>query len=348
VIHVQGLKVKLGSFMLQDIDLLVKDGEYFIILGPTGAGKTVVLEAIAGLHPIVAGTISVNGKDVTHEKPEKRGIAIVYQDQMLFPHLSVERNISFGLKALKFPKEEIKPRITSIAELLGITHLLHRDTTTLSGGEKQKTALARALVAKPAVLLLDEPLSALDPETRERMQRELASIHRQLQVTMVHVTHDFEEAVGLGDRVAVLNDGRIVQLGTPQDVLRRPKSEFVAMFALSRNVFIGEATDAQDGRALIDVGQAKLEAVTSARGRVHASLRPEDISISMEPLSSTARNSFCGTIVEIIDRGTLVLVTVNVPPEFSCLVTSKSFSELNLRKGVRVWISFKASAINVF
>lgn len=348
MIEVRGLKVNLGSFMLQDIDLKVENGEYFIILGPTGAGKTVLLEALAGLYPIVEGSISVNGKDVTREKPERRGIAIVYQDQMLFPHLSVERNISFGLKALKCPKEEIKPRITAIAELLGIAHLLQRDTTTLSGGEKQKAALARALVTKPAVLLLDEPLSALDPETRERMQRELASIHRQLQVTMVHVTHDFEEAVGLGDRVAVLNDGRIVQVGTPQDVLRRPSSEFVARFALSRNVFIGQSTDAQDGQASIDIGDVKIEAVTSARGRVHASLRPEDISISLEPLSSTARNSFYGTITDVTDRGTLVLLTVDVPPEFSCLVTNKSFSELNLRKGVGVWISFKASAVNVF
>ena len=348
MIDVRGLKVNLGSFMLQDIDLQVDDGEYFIILGPTGAGKTVLLEALAGLYPTMEGRISVNGRDITREKPEKRGIAIVYQDQMLFPHLSVERNISFGLKALKCTKEEIKPRVTSITELLGITHLLHRDTTTLSGGEKQKAALARALVTKPALLLLDEPLSALDPETREKMQRELANIHRQLQVTMVHVTHDFEEAVGLGDRVAVINDGRIVQVGTPQDVLRRPITEFVARFALSRNVFIGQSTDAQNGQASIDIGDAKIEAVTPTRGRVHVSLRPEDISISREPLSSTARNSFHGTITEVIDRGTVVLLTVSVPPDFSCLVTNSSYSEMNLRRGVGVWISFKASAVNVF
>lgn len=348
MIEIQGLRVKLGAFMLKDIDLLVKDGEYFMILGPTGAGKTVLLEAIAGLHPVLDGRIRVNERDITHEKPEKRGIAIVYQDQMLFPHLGVEGNISFGLRALKCAKQEIRPRIESVANLLDIAGLLNRDTATLSGGERQKVALARALVTKPAVLLLDEPLSALDPETRERMQRELAGIHRQLPITIVHVTHDFEEAVALGDRVAVLNDGRTIQVGTPQDVLRHPGSEFVARFALSRNIFVGQAYGAEDGRAWIDVGKARIRAITTARGTVHASLRPEDISVSREPLSGKGGNSFHGTITEVIHRVSLVLVAVNVPPEFSCLMTNRSFTELNLDEGLEVWISFEPSAVNVF
>lgn len=348
MIDVQGLKVDLGSFSLEDIDLHVNSGEYFIILGPTGAGKTVLLEAIAGLHPIMEGTISVDGRVITNVKPEKRGIGIVYQDQALFPHLSVERNIAFGLESRKCPRKQVKSKVSGIAEILGITHLLHRETTTLSGGEKQKAALARALVTEPAALLLDEPLSALDNVTRERMQRELAETHRRLKVTIIHVTHDFEEATALGDRVAVLNEGRMVQVGTPEDILRRPNSEFVASFALSRNVFTGQAMDAGQGRVIVDVSGTKLVAVAQTTGPVHCSLRPEDILISTQPLRSTARNSFEGVIRDIVDRGPVLYVTVSVPPDFICLVTRQACAELELREGVRVWLTFKAAAIHVF
>jgi len=348
MINIMGLKVDLGGFVLQDITLGIETGEYFIILGPTGAGKTVLLEAIAGLYPILQGTIWVNDREVSRLSPEKRGISIVYQDQVLFPHLSVEGNITFGLKAMKYPEQEMRPRVDSLAGILGIAHLLHRSPPTLSGGEKQKVALARALATEPAVLLLDEPLSALDPETKERMQRELAEMHHRLRATIIHVTHDFEEAIALGHRVAVLNEGQIVQVGTPEDVLRQPNSEFVARFALSRNIFLGKASNTDNGYVFVDIGGIKLMAVTELRGRVHLALRPEDIFISREPLRSTARNSFEGTVIDIVDKGTVMHVTVNVPPDFICLVTRQAFEELALRKGMRVWVTFKASAIHIF
>lgn len=348
MIAIKGLKVDLGDFLLQDINLDIEPGEYFIILGPTGAGKTVLLEAIAGLYPVLQGTIWVNDKEISKLNPEKRGIGIVYQDQVLFPHLSVADNIAFGLRSMKYPGQEIKPTVDSMAGVLGITHLLHRSPTTLSGGESQKVALARALVAEPTVLLLDEPLSALDPETKERMQRELAEIHRRLKVTVIHVTHDFEEAVALGHRVAVLNEGRIAQTGTPDGILRQPNSEFVARFALSRNIFLGEASEGDDGYVFVDIGGIKLVTVTEARDRVHLSLRPEDIFVSRETLQSTARNSFEGTVTDIVDRGVVMYVTVSVPPDFICLVTRQAFVEMDLRKGVKRWVTFKASAVHVF
>jgi ABC-type Fe3+/spermidine/putrescine transport system ATPase subunit len=212
------------------------------------------------------------------------------------------------------------------------------------------------------VLLLDEPLSALDPETKERMQQELKEVHQQLKVTIIHVTHDFEEAIALGHRVAVLNDGRLAQIGTPEEILRQPSSEFVARFALSRNIFVGEAEDGEAGCASIDIGGIKVMATTELRGKVHLSLRPEDILISEELLQSTARNSFQGTVSDIIDKGAVIYVKVNLPPDFFpeksgdfsgnpnfiCLVTRQAFEELKLREGVRVWITFKASAIHVF
>ncbi|MFP3879961.1 MAG: ATP-binding cassette domain-containing protein [Dehalococcoidia bacterium] len=348
MIAVKDLKVNLGGFVLQDINLDIEPGEYFIVLGPTGAGKTVLLEAIAGLYPILEGKVWVGDKEITHLSPEKREIGIVYQDQVLFPHLSVEKNLAFGLKMRKCPGHEVKEKIGAVGEVVGVSHLLKRDPTTLSGGEKQKVALARALITEPKVLLLDEPLSALDPETREKMQEELRQMHRKVMVTIIHVTHDFEEAISLGHRVAVLNDGRIAQVGTPEEFLRRPSSEFVARFALTRNIFSGTVMGTEDGCTLIDVGGTRLKATTEAKDEVRLSLRPEDIFISKQPLQSTARNCFLGVVSDIADRGSLIYVTVTLPPDFVCVITRQAFDELELRKGVEAWITFKASAIHVF
>lgn len=345
---IKNLKVDLGDFLLNNISFDIQSGEYFIILGPTGAGKTVLLEAIAGLYPVLEGEVWVEGREIASLNPEKRRIGIVYQDYSLFPHLSVEENIAFGLKLRKCPKAAIKEKVNVIAEIVGVTHLLERKPQTLSGGEQQKVALARALVTEPEVLLLDEPLSALDPETKEMMQQELREVHRRTKVTIIHVTHDFEEAIALGHRVAVLNNGCIAQIGAPEEILRQPNSEFIAHFALSRNIFTGEAEEGEDGHACVDVGGIKLRVITESRSKVRLSLRPEDIIISKEPLHSTARNCFQGVVSDIAYRGAVVYVTVNVPPNFICLITRQSFEELELRKGVRVWITFKASAVHVF
>jgi ABC-type sugar transport system ATPase subunit len=173
MIEVRNLCVDLGEFALSDITLDIEESEYFIILGPTGAGKTVLLESIAGLYPIKSGEIWLRGKEVTRVQPEKRRIGIVYQDHVLFPHLSVRDNIVFGLRMHKTKTDEIADRLNWVAELLGISYLLHRRPDTLSGGEKQKVALGRAIITQPELLLVDEPLSALDPETRESMRQEL-------------------------------------------------------------------------------------------------------------------------------------------------------------------------------
>ena len=348
MIAIKNLKVNLGDFLLQNINLDIEPGEYFIVLGPTGAGKTVLLEAIAGLYPILEGEVWIGDKEITHLSPEKREIGIVYQDQVLFPHLSVEKNIAFGLKMRRCPKNEIKAKIDAIVEVVRISHLLKRSPSTLSGGERQKVALARALVTEPKVLLLDEPLSALDPETRERMQGELREIHHRIGLTVIHVTHDFEEAIALGHRVAVLNDGCIAQTGTPGEFLRRPSSEFVARFALTRNILSGRVIGVENGCTLVDIGGTKLRTTTEATGEVRLSIRPEDILISKEPLQSTARNCFLGVVSNIADRGSVTHITVTVPPDFICIITRQALDELKLRNGMEVWITFKASAIHVF
>ncbi|TEU18589.1 MAG: ATP-binding cassette domain-containing protein [Anaerolineales bacterium] len=347
-VQVKDLWVDLKEFHLRQINLDILDGEYFVVLGPTGAGKTVLLETIAGLYQPRRGHILLDGKDVTSMPPERRGIGFVYQDYVLFPHLNVRGNIAFGLKLRGLDRGTIEERLTAISQLLGIDHLLHRKPDTLSGGEQQRVALARALVVNPRLLLLDEPLSALDQETREVLQRELVRLHRELGTTKIHVTHDFEEAVTLGDRIAVMNKGRIVQMGSPEKIFRKPDSEFVARFVGVRNFFRGEIRPGEDGYKVLRLNEIEIAVVTDLAGQVHGSIRPEDIILSKERLRSSARNSFCGRVVDIVDRGAVVYVTVRVPPDFICAITRASLEEMELREGVEVYIALKASAVHVF
>jgi len=348
MIKVKNLWVDLGGFLLRDISLDIEAGEYFIILGPTGAGKTVLLETIAGLYPLKRGEIWLEGREVTRLEPEKRNVSIVYQDHALFPHLSVAENILFGLKLRRRPSRELADILSQLSNLLGITHLLERKPNTLSGGEQQKVALARALSVSPRLLLLDEPLSALDPETREGVQKELRQLHDRLKVTTIHVTHDFEEAIALGDRIAVIGEGSIKQVGTSEQIFRQPNSEFVARFAMSRNIFAGTVVEGYDGEAVFCTGETEIVVATDIRGSQHASVRPEDILISPQPLRSSARNSFQGTISDISDRGSTLYLTVSLPPDFICLVTRRSFDEMGLAEGQKVYITFKASSVHVF
>jgi molybdopterin-binding protein len=241
-----------------------------------------------------------------------------------------------------------KDRLNWVAELLGIGSLLHRRPDTLSGGEKQKVALGRAIITQPELLLVDEPLSSLDPETRESVQQELRKLHRALGITILHVTHDFEEAIALGNRIAVIGEGHLMQVGTPEEVFRHPNSEFVARFAMTRNIFVGKAERKPSGDTIFKVDGTEFIIATDVDGTHHASIRPEDILISSEPIRSSARNCFPGTITNVVDKGSTLYVTVSIPPGLSCLVTRHSFQEMELREGKRVYITFKASSIHLF
>jgi molybdopterin-binding protein len=348
VIRLENLTVRLKQFTLFGINLKVRKGEYFIVLGPTGSGKTLLLETIAGLRKSDAGSIFINDADVTCMEPERRRIGFVYQDYALFPHLSVKDNIIFGLKCRRAHKAAIANKLEQLAELLNIEELLSRRPGTLSGGEKQIVSLARALSTDPDVVLLDEPISALDPQQRESVQNDLKDICKKLNRTFIHVTHNFEEAVALGDRIAVLSEGRLVQSGTPEEIFRHPNSEFVARFAMTRNIFSGSVTDDGSCGAIFTIDNNKLEVVTELRGQLHASVRPEDILISREMLISSARNSIKGRITNVDNRGATLYITVTTPIPFVCLVTRRSYEELGLSEGNDAYVTFKASAIHVF
>lgn len=233
VLEVQQISKKLGNFQLKDATLEIGN-EYFVLLGPTGAGKSVLIEIIAGMFTPDKGKITINGQDSTTLLPEKRKIGFVPQDYALFPHLNVFRNIEYGLR---IKGEKNSSRVEELARTLGIEHLLHRDPTTLSGGEKQRVALARALIVQPQLILLDEPLSAVDLRTKEKLMDELRKVHAEFDVPIVHVTHSFIEAAALSDRVAVMMDGEIKQIGEIKQLFSEAKDEQVADFIGVKGLF---------------------------------------------------------------------------------------------------------------
>lgn len=220
MISLENVSISLGDFSLKSVNLEIPSGEYFSILGPTGAGKTVILELIAGLYKPDKGNILINNENVEEIPPEKRGVGFVYQDYALFPHLNIYKNISFGLKLRKISQEEIRNTVLELTELFNITHLLSRFPGTLSGGEQQRVSLARALALRPKILLMDEPLSSLDPNTKNFLRKEIKRIHRAYECTIVHVTHDFNEANTLATLVGIILDGQIRQVGTPEEVFK--------------------------------------------------------------------------------------------------------------------------------
>lgn len=346
MIEIKNLSISLDEFFLKDISLIIEDKEYFVILGPTGVGKTVLIECIAGLHKI-KGEIWVDKKNFTRLAPEERGIGYVPQDYVLFPFLNVADNIAFGLKQTKCSKAEIKERINSLSDLLGIAHLLHRDTRSLSGGEKQRVAIARALAPSPEILLLDEPLSALDTETRNRLREELRKIHSFTQTTMIHVTHSFDEAFLLGSQMAIMNEGEIVQVGEPSQVFRKPNSKFVADFLGISNLFQGMSV-IKNGTAYVDVNGTRIASAVRKSGNVYLSIRPEEILVSLKPIESSARNSFHGEIEKIVDEGNIIRITVNAGIPFVVSITKRSFDDMGLMVGMKVYLTFKAMSVHVF
>lgn len=261
MIEVRKLGLQRGSFSLKDVDLTVNPGECLVVVGPSGAGKTLLLESILGVHEPDAGQIVVEGEDITRTPPERRGFSYVPQDLALFPHLGVRDNIAFSRQS-RFPRDQVERGVREIAESLGIGHLLERRSiASLSGGEKQRVALARALVAEPRALLLDEPFSALDAAIRTRLHREIGELRRRLRLTTLLVTHDLDEAFELGDRMAVMIDGGVREYGTPEEVFCRPRTLAAARLLLVENLLRVECVGPgrSPGTALYRAGSIILE-----------------------------------------------------------------------------------------
>jgi molybdopterin-binding protein len=353
VIRLEGLTVPVGDFTLQDVSLEVPSGGYGLVIGPSGSGKTTLLEAVAGHIRPARGTIHLHGAEVTRLPPERRGVGFVYQRYFLFPHLDVRENIRYGLATGPLDAAEQRDRVRELAALLGIESLLDRSIHRLSGGETQRVALARALAPRPSILLLDEPFAAVDPATRRMLRRELQSIHEREKVTTLQVTHDFDEALRLGDVVAVLADGRVAQVGRPDEVFRYPNSAFVATFIGTGTVLHGQVTRLVPGStespfaARFSSGPISLEVVAEREGTAHAVLRPEDLMLSRETMPGSARNRIAAVVQRVERVGPVSYIHLDAGRLLTAAVTSASADELGLAAGATVVVTVKATAIHL-
>ncbi len=346
MIEIESLSRKWKNFALEKMSLRIESGEYFVILGPTGAGKTLLLELIAGFHSPDSGKIWIGGKEVTRLPPEKHDLVFVYQDYSLFPHMSVKKNIEFGMRMKKIRSKE---KLFEIARDLKIAHLLDRHPLTLSGGEQQRVALARALVTDPEILLLDEPLSALDPRTQESARELLSTIHKNKKLTVLHITHDQTEARIMADRIAIIMDGKLMQVGTQEEIFDKPVDSQVASFVGFENMLNGRVISADRGLLKIEVGEITIDASGDLEvgSQVHAFLRPENIVLSKTSAQSSVRNSLQGRVTEVWMLGALVRVKVDCGISLNALITRQSAEEMSILPGVPVYAQFKASSVHV-
>lgn len=301
MIRLEGLAIDLPGFRLAPLDLAVEEGEFFMLVGPSGAGKTLLLEAVAGLQSVSGGRIYLDGRDVTSFPPERRRIALVYQDYALFPHLTVAENIAYGLR---FGGRGDPAHLDRLVGLLRLGHLLDRRPLTLSGGERQRAALARALAVRPDLLLLDEPLSALDPLFREEIQSHLRELHGE-GLTLLMVTHDFGEVLSLGQRVAVLDEGVLQQVDAVEEVFRNPVNPRVASFVGMKNLF---RTVVAAGRADFEGGLSIVLPPGIPDGEVLLGVRPEDIELRREAASEDG--FFPCRVEALVPRGAVFDVIV--------------------------------------
>jgi len=337
-----------GAFAHREVSFEVAAGEFFVLLGPSGAGKSLLLEIIAGFARPDSGRIFLNGRDVTDLAPERRGVGLVYQDLMLFPHMTIRGNIAYGPRSRGFDRTKIDERVGALAESLDIADCLDCFPAALSVGQKQRAALARALATEPAVLLLDEPFSSLDAPLRMSLWKQLAALHRKTGLTVLHVTHDRSEAIALGERIGVMRDGRIEEVGERESVFDRPQSSFVAEFTGGKNIYRGTA-EREGGLSVFCSGALRLVSTASVSGPCRALVRPENIIIAREAGTTSARNRL-RAVVETLERsGGLyeVLARTDGKP-VTAVVTPQSVEELELAPGAAVCLYFKAGAVHLF
>ncbi len=298
------------------INLDMPPGEFFSLLGPSGCGKTTTLRLIAGFERPDEGQILLDGVDMAQTPPHKRNVNTVFQNYALFPHLTVAENVGFGLRYKDVSKQDAKKKIADALELVRLSGFERRRPSQLSGGQQQRVALARALILNPAVLLLDEPLGALDAKLRKALQIELKALQEEVGITFVYVTHDQEEALTMSDRLAVMSNGRVEQIGTPSDVYEEPTTAYVADFLGVSNLMDAEAEGlGADGHARVRLGEFELAAGqgdTDARGSVKIVIRPERI--RLEPAGTAGQNRIPGMVERVVYVGSTMQVIVHLPP----------------------------------
>src|SRR5215813_6409180 len=329
------------------IDLAIQPGEFFSLLGPSGCGKTTTMRMIAGFEEPTRGSVLLHGRDVTGVPPNKRDVNMVFQSYALFPHMTVEENVAFGLEQRHVPKPDIKQRVAEILDIVGLVGREKHRPRELSGGQQQRVALARALVNRPSALLLDEPLGALDLKLRQAMQVELKRIQREVGITFVYVTHDQGEALTMSDRIAVMNDGLIEHLGTPRDIYEHPATKFVAGFIGTSNLLTGRATSVTADQAVITVSQDERIVVplrdrqVSEGQQLELTVRPEKIELTTERASGEGC-ALRGTVTEVVYLGTSTKfsVTTSVGADMVVFQQNSARAADVAARGDSVWLSW--------
>lgn len=336
-----------GFVAIENLDLKIPAGEFFALLGPSGCGKTTTLRLVAGLDSPTKGKILIGNQDITNAKPHERPVNTVFQNYALFPHMSVLENVAFGLRQRKV--SEPLPKATEALKLVELEHLAERRPTQLSGGQQQRVALARALVNRPSLLLLDEPLGALDLKLRRQMQVELKAIQMEVGLTFLHVTHDQEEAMDMADTVAVMNKGRIEQMGAPEALYERPKTLFVSKFLGQSNIFVGEVSETSGDSVSISVGGRQIKVPTNraekTTGKIAIGVRPEKAFFheDAEPSANAGLNVVGpGEIIDIRFTGVSNQYLIDIPNLGEITVFAQNVGKSPVTElGAKVWVSWK-------
>jgi spermidine/putrescine transport system ATP-binding protein len=336
-----------GFVAIEDLDLKIPAGQFFALLGPSGCGKTTTLRLVAGLDSPTKGKIMIGNKDVTADKPHERPVNTVFQNYALFPHMSVLENVAFGLKQRKVADPMSKA--VDALKLVELEHLAQRRPTQLSGGQQQRVALARALVNRPSLLLLDEPLGALDLKLRRQMQVELKAIQMEVGLTFLHVTHDQEEAMDMADTVAVMNKGRIEQMGAPEALYERPKTVFVSKFLGQSNLFVGDVAESNADSVSINVAGNKItvpiKRAEKTTGKIAIGVRPEKATFHEDqaPAQATGLNVIGpGEIIDIRFTGVSNQYLIDIPQIGQVTVFAQNVGKSPVTElGAKVWVSWK-------
>ncbi|MGQ9842145.1 MAG: ATP-binding cassette domain-containing protein [Spirochaetota bacterium] len=337
------------QFTLAIPSLQFHDNTHAMIMGSSGSGKTLLLSIIAGIVAPHQGSIERDKEDITYVPPEKRGFSIVYQEPALFTHMTVFENITFGLRLQKCDPRTIAQKVNKVMELCGVSHLHHRNPLTLSGGEKQRVAFARAIVTTPKLLLLDEPFTALDPVSKDELIGILQHIKKEFNPTILHVTHDFDETLQLGDYLYVMNNGTIIQHDTVARVYQYPNDIFVAQMVGAKNIFHGGVVHKKDGSYFVtDKGCRFFLGDSYFNSFQYAILRAEDIIISKKELHSSATNQFKGIVVDVCPMKGLYKVSIDIGEIVQSVITRRSLLAMDIQKGVKVVVIFKGSALHLF
>lgn len=355
-LSVENVRVALGAFALRDVSLVVDPGEILVLLGANGAGKSVILETIAGFHRPSHGRVQIGARDVTSLPPEARHVGYVFQNFALFPHLSVAQNVRFATQArgrAGVERSEGERRIGALLERFGLTRLADRRPADLSGGEKQRVALARALATDPAVFLFDEPFSALDAATRDTLRDELADFLKDARVPALYVTHDYAEAMALADRVAVVDGGTVVQDGPAERVFAAPRTERIARLIGVENIVEGQVRTVTGAVAVVALGTAEFrvsmqDRVATAGQRVSVSIRAEELSLLPAGQAAPAREvAVPATVLRLAGHGPLVRVGCDCGFPLTAYVTRAQCRQLALAPGGALTVAFPSDALNL-